>query len=147
MIGKPKWFQRRKYSGWGLTPKTWQGWAYIAAIIVICILIQYIPLGGLTTDENQVRIIATLIVAAIFALDIIHIMARMPNDERDRIHEAIAERNSLWVILIVLAAGIGWQAAVSAITSNVQIDPVIIAALIFGTFAKAITNIYLDKKN
>lgn len=27
MFGKPNWF-RPKAFGWGLTPKTWQGWAY-----------------------------------------------------------------------------------------------------------------------
>jgi len=27
MIGNPEWFQRRKYGGWGIFPKTWQGWA------------------------------------------------------------------------------------------------------------------------
>ena len=30
MFGKPNWF-RPKTFGWGLTPITWQGWAYTAA--------------------------------------------------------------------------------------------------------------------
>ena len=30
MFGKPNWF-RAKTFGWGLTPITWQGWAYTAA--------------------------------------------------------------------------------------------------------------------
>jgi len=29
MFGKPNWF-RPKTFGWGLTPITWQGWAYTA---------------------------------------------------------------------------------------------------------------------
>ena len=34
MIAKPEWFNQRKYSGWGVTPRSWQGWAYTLAIIV-----------------------------------------------------------------------------------------------------------------
>ncbi len=33
MLGNPKWFKRRKYTGWGLTPATWQGWAYMGILI------------------------------------------------------------------------------------------------------------------
>jgi hypothetical protein len=148
MIGKPNWFQRRKYGGWGIFPKTWQGWVYIAGAIAIFALIQYFPLGDAqATGNGQIRIIATFIFAAIFVLDIIHIMVRLPMDERDRIHEAIAERNALWAIVTALAVGMVWQAATSAITKNIQIDPILIAALVVGVLAKAATNIYLDKKN
>ena len=142
MLGKPAWFQRRKYGGWGIYPKTWQGWVYIVVAIAVFVLIQYLPIANI-----QTKTIAMLVVAAIIVLDIIHIMVRLPMDERDRIHEAIAERNALWAILAALAAGIGWQAATSAISNNIQIDPVIIVALVAGLIAKAITNIYLDKKN
>lgn len=27
MFGKPEWFKKRQ-AGWGITPVTWQGWAY-----------------------------------------------------------------------------------------------------------------------
>lgn len=30
MFGKPEWFKKKSW-GWGLTPVTWQGWAYTAA--------------------------------------------------------------------------------------------------------------------
>jgi hypothetical protein len=30
MFGKPEWFVPNKF-GWGLTPVTWQGWAYVAS--------------------------------------------------------------------------------------------------------------------
>jgi uncharacterized membrane protein len=142
MIGKAKWFQRRKYSGWGLTPKTWQGWAYIAVIIAIATLIQLFPIG-----DEQTKILITMGLVAIILLDIVHIMATMPMDERDRIHEAIAERNALYAILTALVAGIGWQSFTGVMNGNVQIDPIIIVALVLALVAKAATNIYLDRKN
>jgi hypothetical protein len=142
MLGKPKWFQRRKYAGWGLFPRTWEGWVYIAVAIAVGALIQYLPFGN-----EQTKTILTMVFVAGVALDVIHIMAHLPMDERERIHEAIAERNALWAILAALCAGIGWQTATSVLTNSVQIDPVLIAALIIGVIAKAITNIYLDKKD
>jgi len=141
MFGKPSWFQRRKYGGWGIFPKTWQGWIYIAVAIAIFMIIQHLPFG-----DMQTKVVAMLVVAAIIVMDLIHIMARLPMDERDRIHEAIAERNALWAIVAALAAGIGWQTSTSA-QNNLQIDPFIIVALVVGLIAKAITNIYLDRKN
>lgn len=148
MIGKPTWFKRRKYTGWGIYPKNWQGWTYIAGIVAIVALIQYIPLDFMgITGNSQIRTIATIVFCVIIVLDTIHIMARLPMDERDRIHEAIAERNALWAIMAALATGVGWQAATSALNNKVQIDPVIIVALVAGLIAKATTNIYLDKKN
>jgi hypothetical protein len=142
MLGRPKWFQRRKYAGWGIFPKTWQGWAYIGVAIAIAVLIQYFPLGN-----EQTKAIATMLFIAIIILDVVHIMANLPMDERDRIHEAIAERNALYALLAALCVGIGWQAGTGIINNNVQVDPVIIAALVVGLLAKAISNIYLDRKN
>jgi hypothetical protein len=37
MFGKPEWFKKRTW-GWGLTPVTWQGWAFTlgaAALIAV----------------------------------------------------------------------------------------------------------------
>jgi len=141
MIGKYNWFKRRKYTGWGFTPATWQGWLYIVVLVIPIIL--------LTGDGHmtQTRIILLIIWSIIFVVDFIDIMIHLPKDERDRIHEAISERNALWVIVIVLAAGVAYQAAQGAIKGIVQVDPVIIVAILAGLFAKIVSNIYLDKKN
>jgi hypothetical protein len=141
MIGKPKWFQRRKYTGWGLSPKTWEGWVYILVIAAIAMLIQYLPI------DKQAKPIATIVLVAIIILDLVHIIAHLPMDERERNHEAISERNALWAILAALGAGAAWQAITGVMTNNIQIDPIIIIALAVATIAKAITNIYLDMKN
>lgn len=37
MIAQKEWFGRRKYTGWGVTPKTWQGWVYIAVAVGLLI--------------------------------------------------------------------------------------------------------------
>ena len=96
MIGNPKWFKRRKYGGWGLFPGTWQGVVYVLIVAVLFVATQNLPL-----DQN-VRLIITAVLAIFFALDIIDIMRKLPMDERERIHEAFAERNALWAIIIVL---------------------------------------------
>ncbi|HRY91759.1 MAG TPA: hypothetical protein P5229_05530 [Candidatus Gracilibacteria bacterium] len=141
MLGKSNWFKRRKYSGWGLYPATWQGWVYILVAIGLIVIASILPL------EETIRINITFVLTIILILDVIDIMRKLPMDERERIHEALAERNALWVILIALVGGVGWQAYLSAMTKTTQIDPVVIIALVAGVIAKAATNIYLDRKN
>jgi hypothetical protein len=47
MFGKPEWF-REKTFGWGLTPVTWQGWAYTATWS----LVTSIPFVGFAVFER-----------------------------------------------------------------------------------------------
>jgi hypothetical protein len=42
MLGNPKWFKRRKYSGWGLTPATWQGWMYFGILICSILFVSLV---------------------------------------------------------------------------------------------------------
>lgn len=142
MIGKPEWFQRRKYGGWGVFPKTRQGWVYLAVLLAGFALIQAIPLPGEWT-----KTVLMALWAGLFCLDLIHIMVAMPRDERDRLHEAIAERNALWVMVAALAVGFAYRAAQSATAGQVYVDPVIVAALVAGLVAKAASNLYLDRKD
>jgi len=142
MFGKPEWFRRRKYTGWGFTPVSWQGWAYVLIMVLPIVLVVQISTLG------DWRVAFIVVWAAIFAIDFISIMIRLPKDERDRLHEAVSERNALWVILTVLIAGIGYQAASSVVSKDITaIDPVILIAIIAGTIAKAVSNFYLDRKN
>lgn len=142
MIGKPQWFKRRKYTGWGFTPVTWQGWAYILVMISPIIVVTKLQVFG------TAQIVFLVIWALIFCEDFIDIIIHLPKDERDRIHEAISERNALWVILAVLIAGIAYQAASGIVAQNIsKVDPVILIALVAGTITKMISNIYLDKKD
>jgi hypothetical protein len=143
MIGKPEWFRRRKYGGWGLFPATWQGWTYLAVFMFIAFGVQFVP----TISEAARMIILAILVIVLFA-DTIDIMIKMKKDERETLHEALAERNALWAILLILTVGVAYEAAQSMVISNkVEIDPVIIIAIFGGLIAKAATNYYLDKRN
>ena len=68
-------------------------------------------------------------------------------DERERVHEAIAERNAMWVMVAALVAGFAYRAAQASVAGQVYVDPVILVALGAGLAAKAITNIYLDRRD
>lgn len=140
MIGNPKWFSPRKYTGWGLTPNCWQGWLYIAAIVLPIALINQISLPGSWST------ILSLIWALVFTADFIHIFLNMKKDERDILHEAIAERNALWFMLTALSIGIAYQTASGVIKNHYQIDPVILIALVGAVIVKGITNFYLRHK-
>jgi hypothetical protein len=140
MIGKPEWFQRRKYSGWGFSPKTWQGYAYIAALIAVLFGLQLLPLGG------NAKLTIMIVFAAVFTLDTIDIMMRLKKDERETVHEAIAERNVAWFMVMVIAVGIAYQASQSAVLGKNNVDPFLIAALGGGLLVKIATNIYLEWK-
>jgi hypothetical protein len=75
-------------------------------------------------------------------------MITVNKDEREKIHEAIAERNALWTVIFILAFGVAYEVSKSVIaTGSFQIDPLIIIAIVLGLVVKASTNFYLDKKD
>ena len=131
MIGKSKWFNPRKYTGWGLTPNCWQGWAYIFAFIIPISIIS-----NLNINQNYKNIFC-LIVVGILLIDTLHMMSQIKKDERERLHEAIADRNALWFLLFGLIA---W-----AFIKQIM-DPLFIIILLGATVIKAITQIYLRDK-
>ena len=138
MIGKKEWFKRRKYSGWGLVPATWQGWAYTAVMIS--------PLVAISFFQVNAPVLAVIIGwFVVFAVDMAILMVQLPRDEREVLHEALSERNALWVMIAVLIVGIGYQTSVSVASGNdAWVDPVIIVALFGALIAKAVTNYWLD---
>ncbi len=131
MIGNAKWFNVRKYSGWGLTPNCWQGWVYILAFIIPVVIIF-----NLNINQSYKNIFGFIIVGVLI-IDTLHLMSQVKKDERERLHEAIADRNALWFILFAL---ITW-AFIKQIT-----DPILIGILLGATVIKAITQIYLRDK-
>ena len=74
-------------------------------------------------------------------------MFRLKKDEREKLHEAVAERNALWGIMIILIIGVLYQIISSALNQRLEVDWFIIIALFIGLIIKTISNIYLDKKN
>ncbi len=142
MIGNPRWFKRRKYGGWGFMPCCWQGWVYVAVMVGTFFLVSAFPFGG-----GWVRTGVMIAWAVVFAADAIHITVTLPRDERERLHEAYAERNAMWVMVVVLAAGVAAQFAASRETGFAGVDPLVIVALFAGLAAKAATNVYLDLRD
>lgn len=142
MIGKPEWFARRKYLGWGLFPKTWQGWIYTLVLVAVTMAITLIPFSDI-----KVRTAVLVIWAVIILIEIGSIMVKI-KDERERMHEAIAERNALWAIILVVIIGVAFQTASGAGKNDFSsVDPFLIAAIVIGLIAKAISNVWLDRKN
>jgi hypothetical protein len=141
MFGKPEWFTRRKYSGWGLTPKTWQGWAYI---LVIAAPIIAIPSASFL--DGGLKVAAMLAWSLIACIDLLDIMTKIKKDEREKHIEALAERNSAWAMVGIIAVGVGYQVSASAVSHTMAVDPFLIGALLAGAFAKGISNWHLEHK-
>lgn len=141
MLAKPEWFQKRKYSGWGMNPITWQGWAYVAGFIIIVTIIQSIPF--LSTGLKNVF---SAVLVLFFLLDTLKIMATFKKDELEEKNEATAERNAAWAMVVILTVGIIYQAISSENGKINTIDPFLIAALIAGFVAKATSYLILEKK-
>jgi hypothetical protein len=143
MFGKPEWFERRKYSGWGLTPKTKEGWLYLALLFAPFLLFQMLPFWS-----TEVRIYATAGWLAFMMFDVLDIMFHMKKDEREEMHEAMAERNAAWVMIPVLAIGAVYEAVASSLAQGIpHVSPFIIVALFVGLVAKAYTNWKLERAN
>jgi hypothetical protein len=140
MFANPKWFNQRKYSGWGLTPNCWQGWLYMFIAISPLIILSNISLPGMWAPGLM------LLWSLIFIIDFIDIFRKIKKDERDIIHEAIAERNAMWFIIAALVAGVAYQTGVGIVKNNMEVDPVILIALFGSMFVKAVTHWYLRDK-
>ena len=99
LIGKPEWFTYRIF-GWGVAPKTWQGWVYLAVAAAL--------IGGTlaATRDNALgpRLFGGLM--ALLLLDVLHIMTQLPmhHDERENHHQLVIERNCSFAAIIALAA-------------------------------------------
>lgn len=136
MLGQPSWFQRRKYGGWGISPRTWQGWVYLGAILLPFIIFHALPYWS-----TETRLLVTGLWAAILLVDVTHIMLALRRDEREAKIEALAERNAAWFMAITLALGLAWQLISSALEGAVAIDWWLAAALFGGALVKTLSNL------
>jgi hypothetical protein len=144
MLGNPNWFKRRKYSGWGLTPATWQGWAYIG--VLLCSIFSVFVLITWFKLQTPYQIGILLCISAFIVMESLDIVTRMDKDERETTHEAFAERNAAWVMAMILGVGIVFQSTVSILQGTLSIDPFIVIALLGGVITKGISNwYYIDK--
>ncbi len=131
MIGNPKWFSVRKYTGWGFVPNCWQGLVYIIVFVTPLIIIDSVSLN------KDFKNIFTAIWVGIFLIDFIHIMSHLKKDERERLHEAIADRNALWFMIFALLI---WAFI------KQTFDPILICTIVGAMVVKSATHFYLRDK-
>ncbi len=141
---KPEWFKRRKYTGWGVTPITWQGWLVTLLLISpiaygVSRLKNGMPLFGFAAIFFILYFIAFLFF--IFAL-----MARIDVDERSRAHEAIADRNALWSLVMIIAVGLVAEGVAPAWIHGISpINPFLVGGMIIAWLVKVVSMYWLDK--
>lgn len=140
MIGKPEWFSRRKYGGWGLYPKSKEGWVYILVVMLPLFLFHLLPFWS-----ASFRFVVTGVFLLFFSIDILNIMFHLKKDEREIKHEALAERNASWTMVTILVIGLLYEIMEGALVNEIKINWLILLALFGGALAKSITNIKLEK--
>ena len=140
MLGKPEWFVRRKYGGWGMNPKPWQGWAYIGALVLP--LIAFLSFGNWS---DEVKYGVTGVWIAIIAIEMLDLMRQIKKDERETLHEAMGERNAAWFLVAVLSLWMIYDVINSAIQMEIYVNPIVVFALLGAAIVKGITIIHLEK--
>lgn len=141
MIARKEWFGRRKYGGWGVSPKTKEGWIYLVFIMLPFIVFHSLPFW-----TNQTRLIITVTWMIFLFIDIVPIMITLKKDEREHKIEAISERNAAWLMSLVLVIGVFYEILVSALNQELSVNAFLVAALIGGTLVKTISNIKLERE-
>lgn len=140
MIAKVAWFNRRKYTGWGLTPRTWQGILYILTIVIVIFFISSLSI-------NETIKMALTGAWVIFVLvDILWVMASIKLDEREQKIEAIAERNASWAMVGSTILSIVYITTIGKNLKGIDIVPVLIFPLIIGVIVKGVSNFVLDRQ-
>jgi hypothetical protein len=142
MIAQKDWFERRKYGGWGVSPKTWKGWVYIALILIPFMIFQSLPFWNM-----QTRMIITIIWIGFLFLDIIPVMINLKRDEREHKIEAISERNAAWFMSLVLIIGILYELINSSLREEISVNIFLVLALLGGAIVKSISNYKLEREN
>jgi hypothetical protein len=143
MIGKPEWFTYR-LGGWGLQPRAWQGWVYVAALVAAFVLVSLLPV------PERVKEWCFWILAGLALLDVLDIMIRMGahHDERERLHQLIIERNCSFAAIAALLGTGAFQAYQrrAAIGSGLPFDPWILVVLCVMAVTKLASSLYVRRK-
>ncbi len=95
---------------------------------------------------EKYRLISLVILLSIIIIEFIDLSRKIKLDERESLHEAIAERNVAWFINSILCIGVIYQSIISILHNSMSLDPFIITALIGGTIVKGFSNFYLSDK-
>ena len=144
MIGKPEWFTYRVL-GWGLRPKTWQGWAYVAVGVAIVMSTTLLPIS------DAARAWVSGILLTIFVADVLHMMMKLPkvHDERENYHQLLAERNVSFAAVGAIAVIVLFQTFMNraaALEGKSPFDSSLIVVLCVMAAVKALSTLYLHLK-
>jgi hypothetical protein len=141
MIARKDWFERRKYGGWGVSPRSWQGGVYIAFILIPFMVFQALPFWTM-----QTRVVITIIWMVFLFADLIPVMINLKRDEREHKIEAISERNAAWFMSLVLAIGIFYEVVRSSLNQKISVNIFLIIALLGGAIIKSLSNYMLERE-
>jgi hypothetical protein len=141
MFAKREWFQKRKYGGWGISPKSWQGWVYIGVFVGILLVFNAMPFWS-----DMARTLFLFVWLLVFGVDVVRIMMTLEKDELEERNEAIAERNASWAMVLVLTAGVVYQIVSSGLNNTFEVDPFLAFALAVGLVTKGMSYFLLERK-
>lgn len=140
MFAKAAWFNRRKYTGWGLTPRTWQGVLYITIVVMVIFFIL-----SLSINET-IKIALTGVWIFFVLIDILRLMASIKLDEREQKIEAISERNASWTMVVSISLTILYIVTIGKEFKGAELIPVLIFPIIAGVIIKGLSNYVLEKR-
>lgn len=142
MIGKPEWFTYRLF-GWGIRPKTKEGYIYIGIFLAIILAISFMPIP----ESIRLWIIGALVL--LLVIDSLHIMITMPkfHDERENYHQLIIERNVSFGAIATIIIIAFYQAYKNGFPQDIIPFDISLAYVLIGmVVVKILSTIYVRLK-
>lgn len=144
MIGRTEWFTYRM-AGWGIQPRTWQGWLYVAGAMALVTMIGILPLP----EKPKIILMGTL--GGVFVLDCLVIMTQLGkvHDERDRLHQLIIERNCSFAAVFSLVGAVFYQTYQhrANLGAGLPFDPYLVVVVGIMVLTKLASTFYLRWKD
>ena len=141
IIARPEWFRKKKV--W------WMGCQHqnMAGSPLPCLNNHANTPDSAPTLEAIARLYVTGAWLLFVFIDMFDVMWKVQRDEREYIHEAIAERNAAWAMMPILVVGMFIELILEApLEENPGLTPSL-PSTIAGVVAKSVTNYRLEKEN
>lgn len=140
MLGKAEWFTYRSM-GWGIAPRTWQGWVYVGAFIALVVTLTQLPL------PEPVKVRLVWLVTGLFVVDCLIIWTQLgrQHDERERLHQLIIERNCSFAAVASVVVVMGFQIVRhrGQAPGELPFDPLLLVILGAMVLTKLVSTLYL----
>jgi hypothetical protein len=141
MLGRPEWFTYRM-GGWGIAPKTWQGWVYVGVFMALAVGLPSLPIPVPLKNRIMGMLIGLFLADAI----VIWVQLGKHHDERQRLHQLIIERNCSFAAVFALLAVMGfrvYQNRDMTAAGAFPFDPLLLAVLGAMVLTKLVSTLYL----